>query len=451
MRTPYCFRRLAVTALFAFAAITGSHSHAEQATVRIGFVTFLSGPAAEPIGIPARIAAQAIVASLNAGEVPPPYNMNGFSGAHLELVIIDEAGSVAGQVDTFRDLVERQNVDFVIGYVSSENCLAIAPVAETLKQLTVLLDCGTPRVFEQASYKFVFRTRAHSTMDAVAGARYLLQTRPELTAFAGINLDAVSGHDSWTGWTAAMAAMKSAATISTSQIPELAAGRYDQEISALMNSGPSVIQSSLWGADLESFTRQASASGLFEHSGLLLTASAPDLDRLAGSIPDGTIVGARGLNGVFAKRSRLNEWLQSIYKAKTGRNPGYPAYSTAQAFLGLKSAYEKARLGNMMQAFPMGAVPGVKEGMEKAYGMPEAEDVVAAFENLAFNSPGGRIMMKLGKGHQAVQGTAYGTARTADGKVLVENIKYYPVELVQPPEGLSSIDWIKGGLNPGKW
>ena len=41
------------------------------------------------------------------------------------------------------------------------------------------MDCGTPRVFEENDYKYVFRTRAHSTMDAVAGVRYILELKPE--------------------------------------------------------------------------------------------------------------------------------------------------------------------------------------------------------------------------------------------------------------------------------
>ena len=41
--------------------------------LRIGLVTFLSGNAAEPFGIPARDAAERIVAALNKGEAPEPY------------------------------------------------------------------------------------------------------------------------------------------------------------------------------------------------------------------------------------------------------------------------------------------------------------------------------------------------------------------------------------------
>ena len=145
---------------------------ANDKPIRIGIVTFLSGPAAGPFGVPAKIAADVIVGSLNAGSYHP-YNSTGFSGRKIELVYVDEPGGASKQITEFRNLVSRQKVDFVIGYVSSGDCLAIPPVADELKTLTILMDCGTPRVFEENDYKYVFRTRAHSTMDAVAEVRCL--------------------------------------------------------------------------------------------------------------------------------------------------------------------------------------------------------------------------------------------------------------------------------------
>ena len=44
----------------------------EAKPIRIGFVTFLSGPAAGPFGVPAKQAAEAIVESINAGKAPLP-------------------------------------------------------------------------------------------------------------------------------------------------------------------------------------------------------------------------------------------------------------------------------------------------------------------------------------------------------------------------------------------
>ena len=114
-------------------AIVCATGHAQDKPIRVGLVTFLSGPAAGPFGVPAKMAAEAIVDSLNAGKAPAPYNTKGFGGTPLELTIVDEAGGATKQVTELRNLVERQNVDFVIGYISSGDCLAVAPVAEELK------------------------------------------------------------------------------------------------------------------------------------------------------------------------------------------------------------------------------------------------------------------------------------------------------------------------------
>jgi branched-chain amino acid transport system substrate-binding protein len=424
---------------------------AAQDKIRIGFVTFLSGPAAGPFGVPAKHAAEAIVESLNAGRGPVPYNTRGFGGAPLELVIIDEAGGTTKQVSEFRNLVERQDVDFVVGYISSGDCLAVAPVAEEMRKLTVLFDCGTPRVFEERPYKYVFRTRPHATMDAVAATLYLLEQRPQVKNYAGINQNYAWGQDSWTDFELAMKALKPEAQVTTSQMPKFGAGQYGAEISALMQSNSEVIHSSLWGGDLEAFMMQSVPRGLFRKSQLVLVAGEPYLHRLGATIPDGTIVGARGTHGVFAPKSALNTWLQTVYRTKADHDPNYPAYSVALAFLGLKAAYEKAKVAKMQAATPMGANRGVKEEMEKAYNVgPTQDEVIAAFEGLTFESPSGRASMSLGKGHQAVQGTAYGTTKVVNGKVTVTDIKHYPPERVQPPEGMASMDWIKGGMKPRK-
>jgi branched-chain amino acid transport system substrate-binding protein len=424
----------------------------ERKAIRIGFFTFLSGPAAGPFGVPARLAAEAIVQSLNAGKAPAPYANKGFGGTPLELVSVDEAGGATKQVTEYRNLVERSDVDFVIGYISSGDCLAVAPVAEEMKKLTVLFDCGTPRVFEEASYKYVFRTRPHATMDAVAAALYLLEVRPDVKTYAGINQNYAWGQDSWNDFSAAMSVLKLDAKVTTSQMPKFGAGQYGAEISALIGSQSDVIHSSLWGGDLEAFMLQSVPRALFKDSQLVLVAGEPYLHRLAGNMLDGTIVGARGTHGVFAPDSTLNNWLKEIYRAKAdGLNPNYPAYSVAAAFLGLKTAYEKARLAKLAASTPMGANKGVKEEMEKAYQVgPSQEEVIAAFERLSFDSPSGKVSMSLGKGHQASAGTAYGVTKLVNGQVTVINVRRYAADRVQPPDGISSADWIKSGMKPGK-
>ena len=66
--------------------------------LRIGIVTYLSGPGAGPMGIPARNAAELAIESLNAGALPTPYRTKGFGGRALEMVLLDEAGSTSSVV-----------------------------------------------------------------------------------------------------------------------------------------------------------------------------------------------------------------------------------------------------------------------------------------------------------------------------------------------------------------
>ena len=103
------------------------------APIKLGIVAFLSGPAAGPFGVPARNAAEIMIENLNAGTLPAPYNQVGVGGVKIEPNYIDEAGCTAHPVTELRNLVQRDNVDVVIGYISSGSCLAVAPVAEELQ------------------------------------------------------------------------------------------------------------------------------------------------------------------------------------------------------------------------------------------------------------------------------------------------------------------------------
>ena len=395
---------------------------AEAKPFRIGIVTFLSGAAAGPFGVPARNGAETLVEALNAGKMPAPYATKGLGGRPIEVVFIDEAGGTTKQVTEFRDLVQRQNVDAVIGYISSGDCLAVAPVAEELKKLTIFFDCGTPRIFEDAQYKWVFRTAAHAAMDNVAAALYATEKLPKLKKIAGINQNYAWGQDSWADFEASMKVLKPDATVTTSQMPKLLAGQYGAEISALLAANADVIHSSFWDGDLDALILQGGPRGLFKRSVALLTAGETAMFKLGTHIPDGTIIGARGSHGVFAPDNELNKWFREAYENRYSLPPIYPSYHMAQALLGLKSAYEKA-------------------GKD-----PAPEQIAAALEHLEFDTPSGRIKMAIGKGHQAIEGTAYGRAKSVKGKLTFTDVKHYPPEKVNPPEGVKSADWIKAGF-----
>jgi branched-chain amino acid transport system substrate-binding protein len=398
----------------------------EAKPMRIGIVTFLSGPGAGPFGVPARNAAALTFEALNAGAVPSPFQSKGFGGSPVEMVLLDEAGPVSSVVTQYRNLVQR-DVDIVIGYVSSGNCLAVAPVAEELKKLTVFFNCGTPRVFEDASYRYVFRTASHATVENVAAAKYVREMFPGATRIAGINQNYAWGQDSWKDFETSMRVLLPGVEIATSQMPRLFAGQYGPEISTLIGSKPDVIHSSLWGGDLEAFLLQAAPRNLFKGSQVVLTTGETLIHRPQIQVPDGTIIGARGPHSMFAPDNELNRWFRSTYEARYGANPPFTAYHMVQAILGTKAAYEKAK------AAANGKTPNL-------------EQIAIAFEGLTYETPSGTTKMALGKGHQGVQGMAYGMARLIAGKLTFTNVRRYTAEEVNPPEGVKSEDWIKSGF-----
>jgi len=401
------------------------------ATVKLGIVSFLTGPAASPFGIPGRNGAEIVIEALNAGKAPAPFNTVGFGGAKIEAKYVDEAGSAANVVTEFRNLVQRDQVDAVVGYVSSGSCLAVTPVAEELKALTVLYDCGTPRIFEEKPRNYVFRVSPHATMDNVAAARYVLAKKKNITSYSGINQNYAWGQDSWRDFLGAMKVLAPKAEADKILFPKLFAGEYGAEISTLLTSKSQVLHSSFFDGDLESFIYQEQARGLDKRMTVILTAGEASVYRLKDKLPDGIIVGARGANGMLARDTAIAKWFNQIYVDRYNTPPSYNAYQMAQSMLGLKIAYEKAAKG------------GAK---------PTADQIAAAFKGIEFEGPAGAVKMVLGDGHQGITETAYGTYRFNKQKKEPEliDVMRFPAECVNPPAGIDSEKWIADGMKGAK-
>lgn len=425
-----CHARWTTSALVALTAIAALPAAAQQpATVKLGIVSFLTGPAASPFGIPGRNGAEIILEAFNAGKAPAPFDKVGFGGAKVEAKYVDEAGSAANVVTEFRNLVQRDQVDAVVGYISSGNCLAVTPVAEELKALTVFYDCGTPRIFEEKARSYVFRVSPHATMDSVGAARYLVAKKKNVASFSGINQNYAWGQDSWRDFIGAMKVLAPNATADKVLFPKLFAGEYGAEISTLLTSKSQAVHTSFWDGDLESFTYQQSARGLDKRMTIIMTTGEAGMWRMRDKLPDGTIIGGRGANGPLARDTPINKWFHQIYTDRYNTPPTYPAYQMAQSLLGLKLAYEKT-------------------GKPK----PTADEIAAAFKGIEFTGPAGHVKMTLGDGHQGVTETAYGTYKfnkqTKQPEIV--DIIRFPAECVNPPPGMDADKWIADGMKGAK-
>ncbi len=397
--------------------------------LRVGIVSFLSGSGAATTGIPLRDSADMVIRAINEGKLPAPYQRPGFGGWEIEPVFSDEPTNTTRVVQELRSLVQRRNVKAVFGYVSSGNCLAAAPIAEELKTLLVISECGTPQLFEERGYEYVFRPAAHGTITSVGAAHYLKDAYPNVKTYAGINQNYSWGQDSWRDFQLAMKKLMPKAEAKTAHYPKLFQGQYASEITALMSERPDVVFSSFWGGDLESFLAQAGARGLYDRSKLVYTIAEISLHRLGDKFAEGMVVGARGPYGALARDTELNRWYTKNYTEAFDRKPSYPAYHVAQAVLAFKVAADKAA--------------------DKLKRKPTVDEIRAALKGLEFESFSTHVKMTLGNGHQGITESAYGQFKLdpQKGPTLI-NLKYYPAECVNPPPNMTSKQWLEAGM-PG--
>ena len=385
------------------------------AQLKVAFVDFFSGGAAV-FGVSGKGTSEWLVAKWN--------KAGGIRGVPIKLIVVDEGGGPKKQVSELRRLVLDEKVDAVVGYTSSGNCLAIAPVAEKLKILTVVHICGTHRLTEDNKLKYVFRTSANQAADSVSLARYALALNPNIKTIAGANEDYAWGRDSWEAFKVAMLQLKPDVKVVAELWTKFQAGEYSAEISRLLAARPDVVHSSFWGGGLITFVKQAAPRGLFDQSLVVLSTGEQVLQNVGRTMPDGVVAAPRATGGYFvdATSAMQKEFVAGVYKHNK-RYPDYPAYRTYQAWSGLKGAYEKA--------------------IDKTGRWPTTLEVIKAFEGLTWNTPGGKITMR--KDHQAVHGGMVGVTKYSKkyGFAVLDKIKRLKPEEITPPLGMKTMDWVR--------
>ena len=155
----------------------------------------------------------------------------GIDGVKLKGIFVDEAGSTDDKVAEFRRLVQDEKVDVIIGYTSSAKSLAVAPVADELKTLTIFQVTANYRLFEERKYKYVFRTSAHCVSENVSAAFYVLDIKPDLKTIAGMNYDYAYGRDSWDMFKKAVLKLKPDVKVVGELWTKFLATEYSTEVS----------------------------------------------------------------------------------------------------------------------------------------------------------------------------------------------------------------------------
>lgn len=388
-------------------------------SVKIGITTFMSG-SASVFGMPAKAAAELYIEELNAA--------GGIDGVKVDPVYVDEGVGGDRLLSEYRRVVQEQGAKVMIASISSGNCNTLAPVAEDLKVVNILWDCGTEKALEGHSYKYVFRTQANAVTEMVASVLYLLKVNPDFKTIAVVNQDYAWGRDSWEIFSAVLKQLKPDVKVVAELFPKFGASDFSAEVSRLQVLRPEVVLTTSWGGDLDTFVRQASQRGLLKTSKFFLALGETSLERLGNTLPDGVLIGARGdhyfLNPQYAKDARHQAFVTK-YHERTGTYPIYSVYHMVQALDGMKAAYLRAIQAN-----------GGK--------WPNEEQLADAFKGLEFRGLTSQIRIRPEDG-QGLESQLFGiTTSSPDYKFKVlKDIVIVPADKITTPPGEKSPEWVK--------
>jgi branched-chain amino acid transport system substrate-binding protein len=235
-------------------ALLVPHPADAQQTIKVGFPMILSGPGAL-FGEPALKGAQMYVEELN--------SRGGVLGRKLELVTRDTKGSADEAVRVSRELILKDNVDFLVGTLTSAEGPAVSTIAKENKIVFIAAIPKTDQLTAPANlHPYVFRTASNTSIEGRTAAE--IMAKWPVTRIATIAPDYAYGQDVTKAFVEHIKKIKPGVDIVDQQWPKLGEADYTPFINAQMGKRPEAVFSSLWGGHFLTFAKQAKPLKYFD-------------------------------------------------------------------------------------------------------------------------------------------------------------------------------------------
>ncbi len=155
-------------------------------TIKIGFPIPLSGPTAV-YGVPVLKGAQLAAAQINA--------QGGLLGRQLEILPRDSKANADEAVRLARELIIKDNVDFLVGTLTSAEAPAVSTVAKENQILFIAPTAKSTILTDPAHiHPYIFRISSNTDVEGLAGATEMSRYKTVKTV-ATIAPDYAYGHD----------------------------------------------------------------------------------------------------------------------------------------------------------------------------------------------------------------------------------------------------------------
>ena len=244
----YLALALAATALWPLAAGAAEN-------IKVGFPIPLSGPTAV-YGKPVLAGAEMAVEEINA--------QGGVLGRKVELLSRDSKANADEAVRLSRELIIKDNVDFLAGTLTSAEAPAVSTVAKENKIVFVApTSKSTILTDEKHIHPYIFRVSSNTDVEGLAGATLMARWK-DVKTVATIAPDYAYGRDSIDAFIKELKKLRPDIQIVDQQWPKLGEPDFTAFITAQMSKNPDAVYCSLFAGDFVTFTKQASPRGYFQ-------------------------------------------------------------------------------------------------------------------------------------------------------------------------------------------
>ena len=368
--------RLYLLAVLSALALFGAPQASAQKTIKVGFPMILSGPGAL-FGEPALKGAQMYVEEVNAA--------GGVLG-WLELIPRDTKGNADEAVRVSRELILKDNVDFLVGTLTSAEGPAVSTIAKDNKIVFIAPIPKTDQLTAPANlHPYVFRTASNTTIEGRTAAEIVAKWG--LKRVATISPDYAYGQDVTKAFVEHLKKIKPDAEIVDQQWPKLGEADYTPFINAQMGKKPDAVFSSLWGGHFLTFAKQAKPLGYFDAVKYNFIGAGE-----AASIESARTMGAEYPVGIWGNTYDVNDW------------PNGPA--AHKDYIQRLKAYSKEENPSSWPITGYVAMQVLAEGIKKV-ASTDSDKVAKALLDLTVDTPIGKQTLRA-KDHQANRGQFWG-------------------------------------------
>jgi len=386
------------------------------APVKIGVLAIRAGIAA-PVGAAGLRATEWWAERVN--------KAGGILGRPVQLVV-EEESNPKDTVERYRKLVLQDQVEVVLGGISTGVTLALGPVAEDLGTPWLSWDGTTQKGVEETmpNPRWAFKS-VDNEVEAIVAGILTPKYFKGIKTVAGIGNDYSYGHDCWESYQAVLKRYLPDVKFVLELFPKLGVTDFTSHIAAIQQSKADLLMCSFWSGDATIIMKQAAAVGLFKTMKGVFTTAGGVHDSLKKEFtPEGLLLGYNTMYFDDPKGSALLKQFVREYKAKHNEYPPYEcdhAYFNAESY---KAAVEKAA------------------GAAKRW--PEKAQVVKALEGIEIESLSGRRSWR----EDHVQMCSFYQGMTTH-KNSYDFVTISPVEVVSTrqamkPAGAKLFDWISG-------